>query len=217
MRERIVIGSRGSRLALWQAGWVRERLSALDPRADVRVEIIKTSGDVLHDAVLTSIGGQGAFTRELQQALLARRIDIAVHSLKDLPTVTPAGLALGIETRDATRTVDEEIITLAARLAHAPTRDACLAERALLRCFGAGCQVPIAAHATVSGGALRLEGLVASASGETIIRESIEGDAADAERLGDELAARLISLGAETVLSAVESARQIGAAAGVSE
>ncbi|MCA1594215.1 MAG: hydroxymethylbilane synthase [Acidobacteria bacterium] len=82
--KNLVIGSRGSKLALWQAEWVRAQLSALDPRVEVRIEIIKTSGDVMRDVPLAIIGGQGVFTKELETALLDRRIDIAVHSLKDL-------------------------------------------------------------------------------------------------------------------------------------
>ena len=88
-KEFFTIGTRGSKLALWQANWVRDHLAALRPDAEVRVQILKTSGDILHDAPLALIGGQGAFTKELENALLDGRIDIAVHSLKDLPTVNP--------------------------------------------------------------------------------------------------------------------------------
>jgi hydroxymethylbilane synthase len=92
------IGSRGSKLALWQAEWVRARLAEARPDVEVRIEIVKTSGDVLRDAPLSVIGGQGAFTKELEEALLAGRIDIAVHSLKDLPTVLPEGLRVAAVT-----------------------------------------------------------------------------------------------------------------------
>ena len=92
MRDHFVIGSRGSKLALWQAEWVRARLAGARPGVEVRIEIVKTSGDVLRDAPLSVIGGQGAFTKELEEALLGGRVDIAVHSLKDLPTVLPDGL-----------------------------------------------------------------------------------------------------------------------------
>src|SRR5919112_3767643 len=98
MRDHFVIGSRGSKLALWQAEWVRSRLSALRPGVEVRIEIVKTSGDVLRDAPLSVIGGQGAFTKELEEALLGGRIDIAVHSLKDLPTVLPGSLRIAAVT-----------------------------------------------------------------------------------------------------------------------
>ncbi|MCA1636472.1 MAG: hydroxymethylbilane synthase, partial [Acidobacteria bacterium] len=94
MKAQLTIGSRGSKLALWQANWVKSRLEALDAGAEVRVEIIKTTGDVRRDAPLSVIGGQGAFTKELEEALLDGRIDVAVHSLKDLPTVIPEGLRI---------------------------------------------------------------------------------------------------------------------------
>src|SRR5205823_6312212 len=90
----LVIGSRGSKLALWQSEWVKARLEALDPSVSVRIEIFKTSGDLMRDVPLASIGGQGAFTKELELTLLDRRVDIAVHSLKDLPTIIPEGLAI---------------------------------------------------------------------------------------------------------------------------
>ncbi|HEX8141932.1 MAG TPA: hydroxymethylbilane synthase [Pyrinomonadaceae bacterium] len=94
MKNRLVIGSRGSKLALWQSEWVRSTLSALYPQLDIGLEIIKTSGDVLKDAPLSVIGGKGVFTREIEEALLDERIDLAVHSLKDLPTTLPEGLTI---------------------------------------------------------------------------------------------------------------------------
>src|ERR687885_546131 len=273
----LVIGSRGSKLALWQSEWVKARLEALDPEASVRIEIFKTSGDVMRDVPLASIGGQGAFTQELELALLDRRVDLAVHSLKDLPTVVPEGLSVAAtpereDPRDAlvlragadsagaslrtlrrgalvgtsslrriaqlkhlrpdvtvkdlrgnvdtrlrkldagefdavilasaglrrlgfadrisapietdemlpavsqgalgleTRADDARSVALVSRLEHAPTRAAVLAERALLRALGGGCQVPIAAYATVEGGRLRLDGLVASLDGSQVLR-----------------------------------------------
>ncbi|HWS99878.1 MAG TPA: hydroxymethylbilane synthase [Pyrinomonadaceae bacterium] len=308
MKTHLTIGSRGSKLALWQAGWMKAQLNGLYPRTEVSIEIIKTSGDVLKDAPLTVIGGKGVFTKELEEALLDGRIDLAVHSLKDLPTVLPGGLriaaiteredardalvlragfeverpsietlprgatvgtssprrvaqlkhlrpdlnvrelrgnvdtrlrkldagdydaiilasaglrrlglaerisapveteemlpavgqgALGIETRDA----DEETVSMAATVNDERTRAACTAERALLRELGGGCQLPIAAHAVMVGeGRLRLNGLVAVPSGETVIRDSVEGAAADAEQLGLELALRLRERGAERLL-----------------
>ncbi|HEY8412601.1 MAG TPA: hypothetical protein VIK76_14410, partial [Pyrinomonadaceae bacterium] len=83
------IGSRGSRLALWQAEQARENLLRLNPGFEIQIEIIKTTGDVKPDP-LSVIGGKGVFTKELEEALLDKRIDIAVHSLKDLPTVIPS-------------------------------------------------------------------------------------------------------------------------------
>ena len=88
MSRPLVIGSRGSKLALWQAEQAKARLLALNPEIDIRVEIIKTTGDVKTDP-LSVIGGKGVFTKELEDALLDGRIDLAVHSLKDLPTVLP--------------------------------------------------------------------------------------------------------------------------------
>jgi len=303
----LIIGSRGSKLALWQSEWVKARLEALDPEASVRIEIFKTSGDVMRDVPLASIGGQGAFTKELELALLDRRVDVAVHSLKDLPTVVPEGLSItatperedprdalvlragadalnaslrnlgqgavvgtsslrriaqlrhlrpdiqikdlrgnvdtrlrkldagefdavilasaglrrlgfarrisaAIETEEMlpavsqgalgieTRAEDEETNALVSCLDHAPTRAAVLAERALLRSLGGGCQVPIAAHATIEGKRLRLDGLVASLDGSQVMRDSNEGDAAQAEAVGEALAARMLERGAASLL-----------------
>jgi len=93
MKRRLVIGSRGSKLALAQANIVRDQLTAENPQIAIDIEVIKTTGDVKTDP-LSIIGGKGVFTKELEEALLDRRIDIAVHSLKDLPTVVPDGLRL---------------------------------------------------------------------------------------------------------------------------
>jgi hydroxymethylbilane synthase len=93
-REELIIGSRGSKLALWQAEWVKSRLEDLDPSIKVRIEIIKTTGDVIKDQPLSIIGGKGVFTKEIEEALLQGVIDIAVHSLKDLPTILPDGLMI---------------------------------------------------------------------------------------------------------------------------
>jgi hydroxymethylbilane synthase len=88
----IVIGSRGSQLALWQAGHIAERLKELG--AETRIEIIKTSGDKITDVPLATAGGKGLFTKEIEEALLAGAIDLAVHSLKDMPVELPPGLTL---------------------------------------------------------------------------------------------------------------------------
>ncbi|HLL73435.1 MAG TPA: hydroxymethylbilane synthase [Pyrinomonadaceae bacterium] len=311
MREHFIIGSRGSKLALWQSEWVKARLTELRPETEIRIEIIKTSGDVMLNVPLAVIGGKGVFTKELEEALLAEKIDLAVHSLKDLPTTLPdnlsitaiteredardalilregvaaaiasqnyslrdlpqsavvgtsslrrqaqlkhlrpdvvirdlrgnvdtrlrkleedgydaiilasAGLrrlgferrinaaiphaemlpavgqgALGIETRAD----DARTNALVSLLEHAPTRAACTAERTLLYALGGGCQVPIAAHAVVSGDALRLEALVAALDGTQLIRDSIEDDAAHAARAGETIAARLRERGAAQLL-----------------
>jgi hydroxymethylbilane synthase len=91
---RLIIGSRGSKLALFQANWAKAQLEKNHGGLEVVIEIIKTSGDVFLDAPLSRIGGKGLFTKEIEDALLERRIDVAVHSLKDLPTVLPEGLCL---------------------------------------------------------------------------------------------------------------------------
>ena len=312
MKE-IIIGSRGSKLALWQSEWVKARLETLEPDVSVRIEIVKTMGDVRLDVPLSTIGGQGAFTKELEVALLDRRVDVAVHSLKDLPTVTPEGLAItatperadprdalvlragaisenaslknlapgavvgtsslrriaqlkhlrpdvqvkdlrgNVDTRlrkldsgdyDAlilasaglrrlgfgerisaaiepeemlpavsqgalgieTRSDDAETNALVSRLDDRRTRNAVLAERALLRSLGGGCQVPIAAHATVEGGRLSLDGLVATLDGAQVLRESLDGEAAEAARVGEELAARLLERGAGELLGETPTA-----------
>jgi hydroxymethylbilane synthase len=89
------IGTRSSALALWQTHWVRQRLEAAHPGLRVELVEIQTTGDKILDAPLAKIGDKGLFTREIERALLDGEIDLAVHSLKDLPTVLPEGLTLG--------------------------------------------------------------------------------------------------------------------------
>jgi hydroxymethylbilane synthase len=88
----MTIGSRGSQLALWQARWVSARLEELG--AECRIEIIKTTGDKITDVALAKVGTKGLFTKEIEDALLAGAVDLAVHSLKDMPTELPQGLVL---------------------------------------------------------------------------------------------------------------------------
>jgi len=306
MIQRLVIGSRGSKLALRQSEQVKARLMLLNTTIDVRIEVIKTTGDVKTDP-LAVIGGKGVFTKELEDALLEGRIEIAVHSLKDLPTILPDGLTIGAicereDPRDAlvlsshldssnaslgslpgravvgtssqrrlaqlkalrpdiavkdlrgnvdtrlrkldegqydalilasaglrrlglqarisaaistdemlpavgqgalaieTRADNEFAISMVSKLDHEETRIACLAERALLRMLGGGCQFPIAAHAVVYIRELRLEGVVAKPDGSQILRDRVSGPIGDAERLGAELASRLIRQGADSIL-----------------
>lgn len=308
MKSILTIGSRGSRLALWQAAWVKTALETRHTQLEVEIQIIKTSGDVMKNESLAVIGGKGVFTKELEEALLDGRIDLAVHSLKDLPTVLPENLTIAAITeredaRDAlmlradlkaethslstlppaavvgtssprrlaqlkharpdlqvkdlrgnvdtrlrkldagwydavilaaaglrrlgwaerisaylepeemlpavgqgalgieTRADDQGTIKFVATLEHAGTRAACVAERALLRELGGGCQLPIAAHASVNGEHLRLDGLVASVNGEKLISEAIEGKTKDAMQLGKELADRLLAKGADSLLT----------------
>src|ERR1035438_10219543 len=80
----LVIASRGSQLALWQAHWVERELAGLGYPS--RIEIVKTTGDKITDVPLAQVGGKGLFTKEIEEALLEGRADLAVHSLKDLPT-----------------------------------------------------------------------------------------------------------------------------------
>jgi hydroxymethylbilane synthase len=315
MGREIVIGSRGSKLALWQSEWVKARLEEMGAR--VRIDIFKTSGDVMRDVPLSTIGGQGAFTKELEVALLDGRIDVAVHSLKDLPTINPEGLSItatperedardalvlrsdadsdgasiatlpagsvvgtsslrriaqlkhlrpdvqvkdlrgNVDTRlrkldsgeyDAvilasaglrrlglgrrisaaietdvmlpavsqgslgvqTRADDNETNALVSRLDHAATRAAVVAERSLLRKLGGGCQVPIAAHAVVAGGELRLDGLVASLDGSRVIRDTTTAATTESEKAGDALAARMLERGAGELLSEMPSNVEYG-------
>jgi hydroxymethylbilane synthase len=88
----LVIASRGSQLALWQARWVSAQLTAAGHPC--RIEIVKTTGDKITDVPLAKVGTKGLFTKEIEEALLDGRADLAVHSLKDLPTELPEGLVL---------------------------------------------------------------------------------------------------------------------------
>ncbi|HEY7545229.1 MAG TPA: hydroxymethylbilane synthase, partial [Blastocatellia bacterium] len=94
LNRRIVIGTRGSKLALWQTNWVRGALEKHHPGIEIEIIIIKTKGDRILDVSLPKLGeqGKGLFTKELEDAMLDRRIDLAVHSLKDLPTDLTEGL-----------------------------------------------------------------------------------------------------------------------------
>ena len=95
MTGRIVIGTRGSALALAQTRWVAAQLEAAHPGLETAIEIIRTKGDEVRDRPLSQVGGKGLFTKELEVALTDEAIDVAVHSLKDLPTELPDGLMLG--------------------------------------------------------------------------------------------------------------------------
>jgi len=88
----LTIGSRGSQLALWQARWIQSRLKAMN--LESKLEIIHTTGDKITDVALSKVGTKGLFTKEIEEALLNGCIDLAVHSLKDMPTELPAGLTL---------------------------------------------------------------------------------------------------------------------------
>ncbi|MEA2938507.1 MAG: hydroxymethylbilane synthase, partial [Alphaproteobacteria bacterium] len=90
------IGTRGSPLALAQAGMVRAQLAAAHglPPEQIEIKVIRTTGDMIRDRPLAEVGGKGLFTKEIEDALIAGAIDLAVHSAKDMPTALPAGLAI---------------------------------------------------------------------------------------------------------------------------
>jgi hydroxymethylbilane synthase len=307
-RSTVVLGTRGSKLAVQQSEWVQAQLHALAPHVSVTLRRIQTSGDKILDVPLAQIGGKGLFVKEIEEALLSGEIDLAVHSMKDVPTELPEGLeilcvppredprdalisrdgwsfkdlpcgarigtsslrrqsqflharpdlaiamlrgnldtrlkklregqfdaivlaaaglrrlgwaheiteflspqiclpaigqgALGIEGRQE----DSFIRALLSGLNHAPSKTAVLAERALLHRLQGGCQVPIAAHATVAGAGVRLEGLVSSVDGKELLRDAAEGTIEDPESIGTQLAERLLSRGGDRILQAIYGA-----------
>lgn len=95
MDKLIKIGTRGSSLALWQANWVRNNILENFPDLSVELEIIKTKGDKILDVPLAKVGGKGLFVKEIEEALLDGRIDMAIHSMKDMPAELPKGLVIG--------------------------------------------------------------------------------------------------------------------------
>ena len=95
MTHPIKIGTRGSKLARWQANWVKSALENKFPSTPVKLIVIKTQGDKILDVPLAKVGGKGLFVKEIEAALLAGRIDIAVHSMKDMPADIPRGLCIG--------------------------------------------------------------------------------------------------------------------------
>ncbi|NHM28391.1 hydroxymethylbilane synthase [Desulfofundulus sp. TPOSR] len=302
MKQEIIIGTRDSQLAMWQARWVLEKLQKLYPRKRFVLRGMKTRGDHILDVALAKIGDKGLFTKELELALSAREIDLAVHSMKDLPTRLPEGLIIGafcqreypgdvlisryghtletlppgarIGTSSLRRTAQllhfrpdlnvttirgnlttrlrklEELNLDAIILAYAgihrlgydaritqlipfdiclpavgqgaiaieirandpemqelirplddpASRTAITAERALMRKLEGGCQVPIGALGQIQHEQLLLEGAVASFDGCQLVRDSISGPPNQAEKLGEELAVRLIKLGAGEIL-----------------
>ena len=322
---RLRVGTRGSALALAQSGQTVARLEAAGVPAELVV--IRTSGDRLANVSLAKVGGKGLFIKELEEALAANEIDLAIHSMKDVPAELPPGFVLAavttradvrdvlvrraadapadggdagagtgtdalsrlpalaalprgarvgtgslrrraqiaalrgdLDVRQMRGNVDtrlrkleegeyDAIVLAAAGLARlgiranaaalapdafvpAPgqgalaietraddarvrellrvlddpaSRAACAAERAFLRELGASCQVPVAAHAQVTGDAgLVLDGLVASLDGATVLRDVARGAPENAEQLGRRLADLLVSRGARDVLRAAE-------------
>ncbi len=302
--KQLRIGTRASQLALWQANWVKSELEKRYPGMEVSLVKIKTIGDKILDVPLAQVGGKGLFVKEIEEAMLRGEIDIAVHSMKDVPTEFPEGLGLyciteredprdavisrgvkfadlpqeakigtsalrrqaqllkvrpdlqmviirgNVETRirkltdenldavilaaaglkrlgftdvvteylDTTLSIpaigqgalgiecrldDEAVKETIAFFNHPDTAHAVRAERALLwRCEG-GCQVPIAAHGTVTGTQLHLVGFVASVDGSKSVCGEISGPAEECEKLGIALAEKLLKEGAHDILSEV--------------
>jgi hydroxymethylbilane synthase len=166
---------------------LRPDVSIKDLRGNVDTRLRKLDAGEF-DAVILACAG-------LRRLGLGGRISAPIEIEEMLPAVSQG--ALGIETRAD----DADTNALVSRLDNVETRAAVLAERALLRGLGGGCQVPIAAHATVNGERLRLDGLVASLDGAQVIRDSIEGDSADAAVVGETLAARMSERGAAALLA----------------
>jgi hydroxymethylbilane synthase len=305
MTEGIWIGTRGSKLALWQANWIKWSIEKQYPSLPVHLKVIHTSGDKILDVPLAQVGGKRLFVKEIEEELLEGEIDLAVHSMKDVPSDLPEGLHLGfytnqddpgdalvsrekkklfdlprggkvgtsslrrqaqllsarpdlqifsirgnVETRlrkleeeklDAiimasaglkrlgleeriTEYLDPEVSLPAVGqgvlgielrkednrlhetlsfLEEPDTRIRMRAERSFLKRLEGGCQVPIGAYATVKEGEVLLKGMVASLNGETMIRESLSGNADQAEQLGVELAERILSLGGREILEEI--------------
>lgn len=97
--EKIIIGSRGSPLALWQANWIRSQLEELHSELEIEIKIIKTSGDKIQDVPLNKVGGKGLFVKEIEEALIRREVDLAVHSMKDVPMKLPEELWIATVTQ----------------------------------------------------------------------------------------------------------------------
>ena len=298
----IKIGTRGSKLALWQANWVKSALNAGNTSIAVELVPIKTRGDKILDVPLAKVGGKGLFVKEIEDALLNGRIDLAVHSMKDMPSEIPDGLCVGaipereipqdvliskkglllhdlmpgarigtsslrrsaqllharpdlvilplrgnLDTRlkkletenlDAIilaaagvkrlglenriteyldenvmlpavgqgalcieiRQNDPEIEPIIAALNHQETWTVVMGERAFLNRLEGGCQVPIAAHGKLEKNTFTLCGLVAAVDGTTIIKETLSGPEDSSESIGVNLANRLLSMGAKTIM-----------------
>ncbi|MGD8369114.1 MAG: hydroxymethylbilane synthase [Desulfobacterales bacterium] len=117
--DTITIGTRGSQLALWQANWIRSALERFEPALEVRTFKIKTRGDKILDVPLAKVGGKGLFVKEIEEAILDGRVDLAVHSMKDMPAEIPEGLCIGaVPKREAPQ--DVLIARHAARFADLP-------------------------------------------------------------------------------------------------
>ncbi len=302
MSDILRIGTRGSQLALWQANWVSGQLENRYPGLAVQIFTIKTMGDKILDVPLAQVGGKGLFVKEIESALLENAIDIAVHSMKDVPTELPGELDIAVFTeredsrdcvignsrtpvlelpegaRIGTSSLRRQAQLLAARpdfileplrgnvntrlrklregmyeaiilamagvkrlgwdnevtqildmkvmlpaigqgalgiearrndeatlarisfLDHEDTRFCVAAERSFLHRLEGGCQVPVAAHGTMDGNVVVLEGLVASVDGEKVVRMRDRGPAAEAQVLGTKLADKVLEAGGREIL-----------------
>lgn len=100
-KQRIIIGTRGSKLALWQANHIAGAIKGEHPDALVITKVIQTTGDRMQQIPLSQIGGKGLFTKEIEEAMMAGEVDLAVHSLKDVPTELPQGLEIAVMTKRA--------------------------------------------------------------------------------------------------------------------
>ena len=297
MKPRIAIGTRGSKLAVIQAESVLAELKRTTPGLEAAIVKIATRGDREGDTELHKFAEQGVFVKELEKALIGGKIDLAVHSLKDLPTEIPDGLSLAAATarldpRDVLvsragklaelapgskigtgsprravqlqayrsdleicemrgnidtrlrkvaegevdgivvaaaalvrlgwedriteylppehfvpavgqgtlgieiRSGDKETAALVSRVNHEATWQSVVAERTFLQALGGGCRAPIAALGVVSGGVLKLDGMVAGAESSHILRCSGEGDALAPEKVGARLAQKMVHMGA---------------------
>ncbi len=98
MKNKLVLGSRGSQLALWQTRFVANLLQSFFPLLELEIKIIETTGDAMLEIALSKIGDKGLFTKQIEEKLLNGEVDLAVHSLKDLPTTLPSGLKIGAVT-----------------------------------------------------------------------------------------------------------------------
>lgn len=99
IKRKLIIGSRGSDLALWQSEFIKSELNKYHPALNIEIRVIKTKGDKILDVALSKIGDKGLFTKEIEIELQNSKVDLAVHSLKDLPTELPAGLTIGAITK----------------------------------------------------------------------------------------------------------------------
>jgi hydroxymethylbilane synthase len=171
---------------LAQLSYLRPDLKYEEVRGNVDTRLRKLD-EGQYDALILAVAG-------LKRLGLQSRINFPIPPEEMLPAVGQG--ALGLQTRSDAALVNEAV----GLLDHAPTRAACTAERSLLKTLGGGCQLPIAAHASVGASSLSLDGLVASRDGKQIVRSMMSGNIEVAEQLGNELGQRLLDSGARELL-----------------